>query len=375
MVSTRVLRVANMLSFIRKRAALQAGRLFCVQTMDCFDSISLPFRLWQITCLSPYVLKSQQPKSHPTRVRRNCSIFAIVGEAMTIVLCIIFLDKIVNPALKQAVKVLDSLTMFLMQLTALVILWESYRKRRLQQNFFNKISSIDFLMEFKMGIRLNHADKKKSIAKRMIGWLLLNVAVFTTDFVILSMAFDIAYRWWAIFFASYFICSLRYHQIATCVDVIHYRYQLLNQFINNHLRLNDCDDGEGGVHVHSTPTVVLDAVETRLDTDPVTLISSHRNGNQLDSVYERLHHLRRVCRLLSSANHNMNEAFQYSIPLIIVNDFLQILINWYWILRILLQSNIRIYFLIPPLFWTLMNFTHVISLSASCHHATEQVIV
>lgn len=112
---------------------------------------------------------------------------------------------------------------------------------------------------------------------------------------------------------------------------------------------------------------MFNVAEMRTDS-----VLSEPNQNKSDSIYEKLHHLRRVCRLLSSANRNINEAFKYSIPLIIVNDFLQILINWYWILRILLRPDIRVFHLIPPLFWSMLNFNHVVSLSAACHYATDE---
>lgn len=349
-------------------ASYTTSQLCCLaENMDFFDSISRPFHLWQFICLSPYDLKSQKIRSHPSSFYRNSIITAIVIQLLTVILCVIFFDKIVPPGLKQTIKVLDALTMVLAQLTALVIFLESFRKRRIQRNFFHKINSIDFIMEFKIGARPNYVEKKKIMARRMIGWLILIAVNFLTNFIVLSIAFDIAYRWWAIFFASYFICSLRYHQITTCVDVIHCRYQLLNDFIN-HLTAdsNNQDDG-GGNSVNTRRLTMFNVAEMRTDS-----VLGEPNQNKSDSIYEKLHHLRRVCRLLSSANRNINEAFKYSIPLIIVNDFLQILINWYWILRILLRPDIRVFHLIPPLFWSMLNFNHVVSLSAACHYATDE---
>lgn len=346
--------------------------------MEFFNSISLPFRLWQMTCLSPFALKSQQNKSDPAKsnFNRNYSIIVIAAELISIILCLIFFNKIVNPKLTPVIKALDGLTMVLMQMTALVIFWESFRKYRLQQNFFHKISSVDFLMEFKIGIRPNYVQKRKSNTKRMLGWLILNAIIFVTNLVILWIAYDIAYRWWTVFFASYFFCSLRYYQISTCVDVINYRYQLLNQVIN-HLSLDNQDDNRGDENnefdIHARQSV-FDVVEMHLDKYSMTLATDKRNENRYDLIYEKLHHLRRVCRLLSSANHNINEAFQFSIPLIIANDFLQLIINSFWILRILLEPSTRQFYLIPPLSWSVMNFTHIVSLAAACHHATEEVI-
>lgn len=333
--------------------------------MDSFASIALPFHLWQITCLSPYDLKSQQNQFDSTNFHRNSTIVVIILQLLTVILCGISFNDIISPDLKQTIRVLDGLTLILAQFAALIIFWESFSKRQVQRNFFQKISSIDFLLEFKIGVRPNYEQKKKTNARRMFGWLVVLAAIFITNFVIMSIAYDIAYRWWAIFCVSYFVCSLRYHQITTCVDVIHCRYQLLNQFINQ-LKMDKQNHDGDDFKKSERP---MFSTEILTDNAPVTMVDSP------DSIYEKLHHLRRVCRLLSSANHNINEAFQFSIPLIIVNDFLQILINWFWILRILLRSNIRLFHLIPPLFWTIINFIHVVSLSATCHQTTEEVIL
>lgn len=335
-------------------------------SMDFFDSIKLPFHLWQFICLSPYELKLQQNQSHPSNFHRNCTITVIILKLLVVILSGVFFNEIVSPDLKQTIRVLDGLTMLLAQFAALIILWESFKKRRVQRNFFHKINSIDFVMEFKLGVRPDYERAKKTNARRLIGWLVVIAANFLTNFVIMSIVYDIAYRWWAVFFASYFFCSLRYHQISTCVDVIHCRYQLLNQFINRLSKDNRNDDDDADDNVNSK-WPMFNVAETLMANAPVTVV------NPSDSIYEKLHHLRRVCRLLSSANHNVNEAFQFSIPLIIVNDFLQILINWFWILRILLRPKIRLFHLVPPLFWTLVNFIHVVSLSATCHRATEAV--
>lgn len=332
--------------------------------MDFFASIALPFRLWQFTCVSPFDLKSQQNQSEPSSFHRNCTISVIILQLLTVILCGIFFNDIVSPQLKQTIRVLDGLTIILAQFAALVIFWESFSKRQVQRIFFHKINSIDFLMEFKIGVRPNYERKKKTNARRMFAWLIVFATSFITNFVILSISFDIAHRWWAIFCVSYFVCSLRYHQITTCVDVIHCRYQLLNQFINQLKMDKQNHDGDDNV---KSRRPMFNVSEILTDNAPATMVNSS------ESIYEKLHHLRRVCRLLSSANHNINEAFQFSIPLIIVNDFLQILINWFWILRILLKSNIRLFYLIPPLSWTIVNFIHVVSLSATCHHTTEEV--
>lgn len=350
--------------------------------MHFFNSLSLAFHVWQFSCLSPFHLRLQQQhqhRSHSTNFYRNCSYIAIASALVIIILCCIFVNEIIfSSEYKQTVKVLDGMTMWLAQFTALVIFYESYSKRRMQRNFFYKINSIDFLMEYQIGIRPNYAKQKKTIRRQTMRWLILYAIVFITNLVIMYIAFENTTRWWVVFFGPYFICSLRYYQITTCVDMIHCRYQQLNHFID-HLRTTaaaavaaaDAND-DGKVHEAQQ---ISNFTKMPMNCAPVTMISSHHNNrNKSGSIYEKLHHLRRVCRLLSSSNHNINEAFQYSILLIIINDFLHILINSFWTIRILLRPNIRYFYMIPPLLWASVNFNHIISLSAACHHATEEVI-
>lgn len=153
--------------------------------MDFFDSISLPFRVWQFTGLSPYNLKSSEKQSEPSKIYRNSIIVVIAIQLLIAILCVILFSEIVPPKNKQTIRVLDGLIMWLAQFTAMVIFWESYGKCRIQQNFFHKINSIDFLMEFKIGIRPDYPKKKKLNTRHLFGLLVLIVANFVTIFVVM----------------------------------------------------------------------------------------------------------------------------------------------------------------------------------------------
>lgn len=329
-----------------------------MKKIDLIESLSVPLRLWQLFCLSPFNLKTDDKKSLSSNFYRNFSVSAIAIQVLKIIFSCIFLQHIISSKLPKNVQTLDILTMVLVQLTTLVILWESYSKRNVQMDFLRQMNSIDFILEYKIGIKPNYITRKKTHIQRLLFWLIINIVIFIINFVILFIAFDISYRFWIVYYASFVFCSLRYCQITTYVDIIYYRYDQINRFITNLRPFNDkC---------------------TNANNELIKTLKNVRNllyKSKSCSIYEKMFDVRRVCRLLSSANNNINEMFQYSIPLIIVNDFLLILINSYWVLRILLKPNVRIFFLFPPLFWAFLNFSHVVSLANVCHYATQEVLL
>lgn len=278
-------------------------------------------------------------------------------QVLEIVLCLIFIKHIVHPDLPQTIKTLDTLTMVLIQSTALLIFWESFHKRFVQMDFLQKINSIDFILEYKIGIRPNYTNRRKTNIIRLLRWLMMNVSILITNFILIYNFYAIAYRWWTISFVSFFIYSMRYYQIATYADIINHRYHQINQFIST---LDSCDR-------NVDYEVNVDFVKTIHNVR--TIFQKYKTGR----IYEKLNDLRRLCRLLSSANQNINEMFQYSIPLMIVNDFFQLLTNCFWTLRILFENKSPFEHAISPLFWAVLNLNHFITLSACTHHATQEV--
>lgn len=326
--------------------------------MDFFDSLAIALHVWKWVCLSPFSLKDHQMTSVSKNTHRNYSFTVMLIQCVVIVLCLVFLKHFIHPETAQALRTIDTIQLTMIQLTALLIFWESYKKRFIQMDFLRKINSIDFILEYKIGISPNYAKRKMTNILRLARWIFMDISIFIVNLVIIVTAYEIVYRWWLVVYASFFICSFRYYQITTYVDIIHYRYCQINQFINS-LQLHNEKFSDEYLNVDLTKTL----------KNVRTIFQKYKTKR----TYEKLADLRRVCRLLSSANYSINEMFQWSIPTIIVNDFLHILVNSYWVLRIFLENKHPFHYLIPPLLWTGLNFNHLISLSAVCHHATEEV--
>lgn len=325
--------------------------------MDFFDSISVSFYLWQLICLSPFRLRNNQMNSNSNNSYRMFSLVVILIQVLAILFCATFLNHIVYAKLPQVIQTLDTTILFLAQLTALIIFIESYKKRFVQTDFLRTINTIDFILEYKIGIQLNYSRRKRANIKRLFRWLILNFLVFIINLVLLYNLYQIAYRWWIVIYASFFICSLRYHQISSYVDIIDYRYHQINRYLNG---LQFVEENHNKFNMDLTKTLNVHTIFQKYKTK---------------CIDDKLNDLQRVCLLLNAANRSINEMFQWSFPLILVSDFLQTIINSYWSLRIIFSAEIKLKHLISPLLWTLLNMNHFISLAFVCHRATAEVIL
>lgn len=330
--------------------------------MDFFDSIKILIRVCQLICLSPFQLKTHQNESSTSNnVRKVFASVIILVQFLVLIFSIIFNPMIVNPKLR----IFDSAVLTLIQLTALVIFIESYAMCSTQIDFLQKINTIDFILEFKIGIRLNYNEQQCCNIKRLVRWLVIDVTVFIVNTTMFYYLFpkNMYIFWWTMLYLSFCVCSIRYFQIVSYVYLIQHRYFRINEFIDK-----------------------FNLLERNIDVFNIDLAASNQSlsGNSNDDgqinhytskvAYQKLVDLRRVYRLISSASRNINHMFQWSIPLNISNDVLHILINSYWILHLLLiEGNKGIAYMICPGLWILVNINHLISLSSLCHQASNEV--
>lgn len=324
--------------------------------MEFFDSISVAFCIFQCVCLSPFNLRNTTSNVMSQNIRRIFSSAVISIQLLVMVLCLIFVNQFVYWKRAKQIKVVDTITMALVQFTALVIFCESYKKRAIQNEFLHKINTIDFILEYKIGIILNYAEQKKIHERRLIWWLIISLLIFIVNLVVAYSSFEILYRWWIIVYASFLICSLRCFQIIVYAQIIRDRYCQLNKYMNSL-------PSHGGNHQN------VNFNHKKMINNVCTIFKSTNST----SDHEQLLDLQRVCRLLSEVNRCVNEMFRWSIPLIVVNGFVHIIVNSYWILRIILSTKAPFKFLITPLLWTFLNLNNVIWLSSVCHFATKEV--
>lgn len=324
--------------------------------MDFYDSLSGVFRVWQIVCISPFSLKNLQSAEESENDRRVHVAIAILIQISFAVLSCIFANELMLPEANQAVRTVDLITLLMVHFCALVIFLESYVNRHKQQECLRKINSIDFTLEFKVGIKIDYPTWKRIYTRRMILWFSLSGFIYCELVTASSILFINVSKWWLMFLPSFFICTMRYLQIITYVNIVHHRYQLINEFISNIGRENESND-------QSKPYIELKEI-----TNNLTIITRRKCNS-----YEKLNDIRRICRFLGSVSRNINGMFQISLPILIANDFLDILDNLFWNLTAILSGGSPFYISLLSVCWPIMNFFHITSISNACHQATEQV--
>lgn len=351
-------------AFKAKRTSQFSTKKNRVTKMDFFDSIRVSMRVCQLICLSPFSLKTHQNDSSTSNsVRKVFAFVIILVQFLVVIFSIVFNPMIVNPKLSRTIRTFDCAVLTLIQLNALVIFIESYAKRSTEIDFLQKINTIDFILEFKIGIHLNYVEQQFCHIKRLVRWLVIDVTVFIVNVTIFyNFSPENMYMWWTILFLSFSVCSIRYCQMVSYVYLIQYRYFRINEFIDKFDLF--------GQNIDVFNIDLATAIQSLND-------NSHYDGRIYNYtskvVYQKLVDLRRVYRLISSASQNINHMFQWSISSNITNDVLHILINSYWILRLLIEGYKGIAYMIIPGLWTLVNINHLISLSSLCHHASSEV--
>lgn len=225
----------------------------------------------------------------------------ISGQVMVIALCLFFSHFILYTDGTRIIRTLDLTIITLTQFAVLVIFIESYFKRSIQLNFLRKINTIDFVLEYKLGITSKYSVQKRFLLRQFIQWIFLNILTFAVNILVMKSNM---YRWWIILYSSFFICSARYFQITTFAAIIHKKFHQMNQVVTN-LRPNEGFNG--------LDDLVKVSISCRFTIN---------EKYQSRCIYDKLSDLRNLCRLLSSANRALNQMFQWSLQIMIASEFL-----------------------------------------------------
>lgn len=329
--------------------------------MNFFQSISILQKVCQLVGLSPFSLEKHEFELNS--VRKVIVLITILAQLTQFICSVVFNGLIVQLDFAKSVRLVDCTQLFLIQLTALAIFIESYTKRFIQIDFLQKISTIDFVLEYKIGIKMNYIKERRRTSQRLIRWILIDFSVLISIAVLSYHLYDYVHRWWTIFWISFFICSMRYFQITSYVYLIRRRYEQINVFVDELLFSEQ----------RGTPS----NLDLAIITEYLQKDETRRTWNKYMSrgAYEKLIDLRRVYRLMSSASENINQMFQWSIPFNISNDFFHILIESYWILRIIIEQTKSPVYVVAPILLAIMNLNHILSFSYHCHRASEEVII
>lgn len=252
----------------------------------------------------------------------------------------------------------------LVQFNALALFVESYTNRHEHKDFLLQINSIDFLMEYKIGIAIDYESQRKHHRNRVAGYLIVHVIVFLIATITIYLIFNSGIDRFLVEFFSVFIVALRYYQLAMYVDVLNQRYRLINHYLDTSQE-----------HLNSQRFISKRANFSRIldKANQIGTVNNKPRRQRTNIGFDKLQTLRRVCRSLYTACYTINSLFKWTMALCIFTDFVHFMFGVYYILNVLLGTEGTAALLIVPVARFFMVAYHVAFFVIDCGECSEEV--
>lgn len=287
--------------------------------MNFIKSLSPSFKVWRLLGLSPFALETISTAN----ISRKQKLIHAFGIVAFVILSISASMMHVTYGLNRTDKwlqVWSAIGAFLFFFFANITLIESFIKRDSQLNWLIHLRSIDSALIADIGIQIDYGNEHLRHRRRLIQWKIFYS--FTAIILLLPIFVKQSVHLWcstALLALGYIIIGFRFHQFITYVDLIKYRYGLLNEFINK-IHLNDLiqlsrQDGMVGV-AQLVRTMSFNGVDEILP--PI---------DKVELVYK----LRHVSNLLVEANRQLNDLFCVSLSTSMIAHFYDLACSNYFI--------------------------------------------
>lgn len=255
----------------------------------------------------------------------------------------------------------DIFAMTLVRVTCISIVIESWLKRSLQISFLNKINEIDTILNKKLQISLNYEMQRRKSIRRLITiiglYLCLQMIVFTVSF---DPEMSLFLVFCALYAVPLFVCTIRYEQFISYVDLITYRFHLINKCIKTLILKKTFDDVKT---LEKFPQFVYNR----------SFFIGQDKKLEAHLIMNKIKHLRDTYRLLIKVNQMLCRFFNWSMLANMFNDYCNVLINLYWLTLNVVQQGTKIEFFFS-LFWSLFNMGMLILLTRACYFACNEVL-
>lgn len=296
--------------------------------MNFFDSISYPFRIWQISCLSPFTL-IQTIDIIPKKIQTPYFVtVAIVVFVNALIMCgsEIYMYK---DSLDLWFSIWGTSTISIKSITATIILLDSFHKRNNQNKLFLQFNAIDSILKHQLGIEIDYARQSQGHKNRLIRWMGFNIFCLIIAFITDIIHDSISYVELICYPPLVLFITLRVCQFTIIVDIIGERYRLLNEYINE-MNWNGMH-GKGGWE---------ELIEFVGCPNEVNCIRIEEQFQSIDK-FQLLQQLRDVSQLLHETNQQIHDIFSMSFAMSCFNSFIDNVSHNYFSLEgiLLHESN------------------------------------
>lgn len=216
-------------------------------------------------------------------------------------------------------------------MTSISTVFESCLKRSQQIKFLQKIDQIDAILNTNLLIYSKYKHQQKRNFLKLIAWfvmfLLLQISVVVATIIADMKAFLV---YWTLYTIPLFVCMMRYQQFIAYVNLVYDRFVAINECIV-HLTASDSENSN-----HMKKSVTKYSAPDRKPnwhrlSDFKTLL-----------VMKKLKHLQWAHRLIVEVNKNLCHLFSWPMLLNVSKDFLNVLINSYWVVLNIIEDDSKL---------------------------------
>lgn len=319
-----------------------------------------PFRLWQVFSLSPFGLsqKSMWPKES-----MKLKLFAICWlliHFLAIIYGFLSISSYVNPHYSVLLRYNTIISLLISRLLACAVVLEAILKRKDQITFFESIKQIDFILKYKLQIRIDYRKYQYENNIATFAWFFIYLAmeIFVFVRVLTKQRYAFTYFW--IYNAiPTLISSLLCLQITTYVHTIRHRYEIINDFLRKIILLQS----KGSVSTDNLKAIR----HVRFIHEEIPSYSS----TKVVISCEQFEQIRRAYQLLYDLSMLVNKLYWWSLPLYLGNYFHKVLAGSFNLCTVVLaQSQSDPYSMLA---WTTFCVAQFIILAHACQALSIEV--
>lgn len=331
--------------------------------MRFLRTIISPLRVWQAFGLSPFAVSGRKLRA---RQHKLFTVYSAVLFSLTFISMVrtwFYMEHYVADE-NHLRAMYRSYSLNFIQLSAMVALFESWKKRCAQLKLFEKINRIDTIVQLQLNFPIDFDQQRRNTVTKTALWNLVSIC-YQLIFVWLSYgSSDDAKPLYYIFTGlSNIICLQRDTQMVAYVRLLRYRFETLNAFINEELlrvarRTSDFDFVKSGEN------------PSKLN------VAQGKSEEERTLACRKLFNVQTAYQLLHEAADMINHSFAWSLPFTMMHSFQTTLICSFAFLVHVLKTKyytdadwtILLFTGLP----TIYSFLHLAVIANACQGAVDE---
>lgn len=317
--------------------------------MHLIDTIEFPLKIWHAFGFSTFQIGSN-PSVWLSYFRKIYTFCLSLFQLYTLY-CFITIFELDR---RSFAHLLVKFVHFFFDLLLCIIIWaifiESVLKRNGQKEFLHDIMAIELYQSFEqaVGINLEYPVQKCRNIQRFIRWVAINLVM------------GLLYPAFAMLAGADFLACLpnicrallslhttvRFYQYTTFVDMLNWRYSLINKQINDFYAVD-------------------------FNQWPLSLVRPS-TAQQIENTCRQINDLRMICRQLNLASRSVNGLFSVSLSLCIFRDFCGFFFAGYGGFKMIFLHDFILYGCIG-FGYSLASANNLISMAVVCDQAATEV--